>query len=186
MTQSLKNLESNRLLFRAFTVSDAPRIHELLQEKAIIDNTLSIPYPYKNGMAEEWISTHQDQLAFGDYKYAIVLKKTNALIGAIEIVVTEEFKHGCLGYWIGKPYWGKGYGTEMLARILQFGFDDLNLHRIYAEHFDNNIASARVMEKNGMIPEGILREHKIKDGEFINSNIKGILVSEWNLREGNL
>lgn len=179
MTKLFKDLTSERLLYRAFKMSDAASIHALLQEKEICDNTLSIPYPYENGMAEEWISTHKDRLELGDYKYAVILKENNSLIGAIEIVVTEDFMHGCLGYWLGKPYWGRGYGTEMLARIIKFGFEDLNLHRIYGEHFDNNIASARVMEKNGMVQEGKLREHKIKDGKFVNSNIKGILVSEW-------
>ncbi|MCS5711896.1 GNAT family N-acetyltransferase [Candidatus Berkiella aquae] len=179
MKKTLNSLESNQLLYRAFEMSDASRIFELLQEKEIVDNTLSIPYPYQKGMAEEWISTHQTQLALNDYKYAVILKEANLLIGAIEIVVTEDFNHGCLGYWLGIPYWGKGYGTEMVARIIQFGFEDLKLHRIYSEHFDSNIRSARVMEKNGMIQEGILREHKIKDGKFVNSNIKGILTTEW-------
>lgn len=179
MPKSLKVLQSNRLTYRAFSITDAARIHELLQDKEIIENTISIPYPYQEGMAEEWISTHQDRLELNDYKYAVILKETNTLIGAIEIVVTEEFKHGCLGYWLGKSYWHKGYGTEMLARIIQFGFEDLDLHRIYGEHFDYNIASARVMEKNEMIQEGKLREHKMKWRKFVNSNIKGILKSEW-------
>lgn len=179
MLKKLNNLESSRLKYRAFTISDASSIHVLLQEKEIIDNTISIPYPYLQGMAEEWIGTHQAQLELNDYKYAIILKESNSLIGAIELVVTEEFKHGCLGYWLGKPYWRKGYGTEMLSRIIQFGFEDLMLHRIFGEYFDHNIASGRIMEKNGMVYEGKLREHKIKDGKFINSNIRGILDSEW-------
>lgn len=182
MIKTLKELTSDRLLYRGFKMSDAPIIHAFLQEKEIIDNTISIPYPYQKGMAEAWISTHQAQLELNDYKYAVVLKETDSLIGAIEIVVNETFKHGCLGYWLGKPYWGQGYGTEMLARIIQFGFEDLNLHRLYADHFDHNIASGRIMEKNGMIQEGRLREHKIKNGKFVSANVKGILLSEWKER----
>lgn len=172
-------LESKRLIYRAFTLSDAPRVYELLQDKDIIDNTISIPYPYLKGMAEEWISSHPKELAANHYIYAVLLKESNSLIGALLIEVTEAFKHGYLGYWIGKPYWGTGYGTEMVARINQFGFEELGLHRIYGEHFDFNIASGRVMEKNGMKQEGILREHKLKNGIFVNSHIKGILAQEW-------
>ncbi|MBS0287492.1 MAG: GNAT family N-acetyltransferase [Proteobacteria bacterium] len=179
MTSTLINLESNRLTFRAFKLSDASRVYELLQEKEIIDNTLSIPYPYEKGMAEEWIATHDASLKQNDYIYAVVLKETDLLIGTIGLLVSAEFNHGCLGYWLGKPYWGQGYGTEMLSRIIEFGFEDLKLHRIYGEHFDNNSASARVMEKNGMVQEGKLREHKLKYGKFVNTNIRGILASEW-------
>lgn len=179
MAKILKNLDSDRLSYRAFMLTDAPRIHELLQEKEIIDNTLTIPYPYEKGMAEQWIATHEERLALNDYIYAVILKENNALIGTIGLLVTEECNHGCLGYWVGKPYWGKGYGTEMLARIIQFGFEDLKLHRIYGEHFDHNIASSRVMEKNGMVQEGMLREHKVKYGQFVNTNIRGILITEW-------
>lgn len=130
-------------------------------------------------MAEEWILSHPESFKHGEYKYAVILKEENVLIGAIELIVVKKFKHANLGYWLGKPYWGKGYGTEMVARMIQYGFEELNLHRIFGEHFDSNFASKRVMQKNGMIHEGTLREHKFKEGKFLNANINGILRSEW-------
>jgi len=179
MIKKLKTLESKRLLFRSFNLADSQLIYQFLQEKEIADNTISIPYPYLEGMAEAWIGTHQQQLAIGDYKYAVVLKDTSEFIGAIEIFVVEEFHHGILGYWLAKPFWGKGYGTEAVARIIQFGFEDLKLHKIIGEHFKYNHRSGRVMEKNGMQQEGRMREHKIKWGNFVDVDVKAILRSEW-------
>lgn len=177
--KSLQEIESKRLFYRAFEMNDAKQICALLQEKEIIDNTLSIPFPYDQGMAEEWISTHKERYEHGEYKYAVVLKEDNSLIGTIELIIENEFQRAVVGYWLGKPYWKNGYATEMLARIIQFGFEKLNLNRIYGEYFDHNLASSRVMEKNDMIYEGRLREHKIKSGKFLSTNIRGILKSEW-------
>lgn len=176
----MKTFESPRLLFRPFHYHDAELIYTYLQEKEIIDNTLDIPFPYEKGMAQEWISTHEKQQHLGNFIFAIVLKGEDRLIGAIEMTVVEEFQHGILGYWLAKPYWNKGYATEALGRIIQFGFEELGLHKIVGEHFETNPSSGRVMEKNGMQLEGKLREHKIKWGKFINMDIRGILRSEWN------
>lgn len=175
----MKTFESPRLRFRPFHFEDAELIHTYLQEKEIIANTISIPYPYEKGMAEEWISTHEQLEKLGDYKFAIDLKSENKLIGAIEIVVVEEFQHGILGYWLAKPYWNQGYGTEALARVIQFGFEQLGLNKVVGEHFDTNMASGRIMEKNGMQFEGRLRQHKMKWGHFMNVDMRGILKSEW-------
>lgn len=175
----MKILESTRLLFRPFQSQDAELIYTYLQEKEIIDNTISIPYPYEKGMAEGWMATHEEQRKHGDYKFAIVLRDENTLIGAIEIVVVEEFQHGILGYWLAKPYWNKGYGTEAVARIIQFGFEDLGLHKVVGEYFDTNPRSERVMEKNAMQLEGKLRQHKMKWDRFVNVDMRGILKSEW-------
>ncbi len=181
MNHQLIKLESQRLHFRPFTLKDAPSVHHFLQEKEIADNTLSIPYPYLEGMAQEWIKAHPAHLALGEYKFAVILKENNALIGAIEIAVTEEFFHGGLGYWIGKPFWGRGYGTEAVARIIQYGFEDLGLHRIFANHFTFNKTSSRIMVKNRMQQEGTLREHIYKNGTFHDIEMKAILKSEWAL-----
>lgn len=176
----MKSFESLRLIFRPFQLQDAELIHAYLQEKEIIDNTISIPYPYQKGMAEQWIATHNEQQKLGDYKFAIVEKNENKLIGAIEIVVVEEFHHGVLGYWIAKPYWNNGYGTEAVASIIKFGFEELGLNKIIGEHFDTNMRSQRIMEKNGMQLEAKLREHKMKWDKFVNVEMRAILKSEWN------
>jgi len=63
---------------------------------------------------------------------------------------------------IGKKYWNRGYATEAIRLILQFGFSDLNLYRIYAGVFEPNIASRKVLEKYGFRQEGYWREAIVK------------------------
>ncbi len=71
-----------------------------------------------------------------------------------------------MAYWIGEPYWGKGYGTEALRAMIDFAFIEKNLHRVYARYFKSNPASGRVMEKAGMTKEGVLKDHVYKEGAF--------------------
>jgi RimJ/RimL family protein N-acetyltransferase len=71
-----------------------------------------------------------------------------------------------IGYWIGEPYWGKGIAGRAVALITANGFGELNLVRIYAGVFDFNIASMKVLEKNGFQKEGIFRHAVIKNGRI--------------------
>ena len=82
-----------------------------------------------------------------------------------------------IGYWIGKPHWGKGYCTEAVTALVQYGFDSLGFERIFATHFRKNPASGRVMQKAGMKFEGRLRHHVKKWGEFYDLEVYSLLRS---------
>jgi RimJ/RimL family protein N-acetyltransferase len=84
-----------------------------------------------------------------------------------------------MGYWIGAPYWNRGYATEAARAVLRFAFDTVGLHRIYATHFTRNPASGRVMEKTGMQREGVWREHLMRGERFEDAVVYGILREEW-------
>lgn len=84
-----------------------------------------------------------------------------------------------MGYWIGKPFWGKGYITEALKAVLAFGFDKLQLNRIEAHHLDFNEASGAVLMKVGMRHEGILRKHVKKNGEFYDIVLFGLISQDY-------
>jgi RimJ/RimL family protein N-acetyltransferase len=70
------------------------------------------------------------------------------------------------GYWVAEPFWGNGIATEATAAVLQFGFEKLNLNKIYATHFPDNKASGKVMLKNKMIKEGELKDHYRVNNEY--------------------
>jgi RimJ/RimL family protein N-acetyltransferase len=91
----------------------------------------------------------------------------------------EEHKRAELGYWIGVPYWNHGYASEAARRVVNWGFQYLGLNRIYAQHFADNPASGRVMQKIGMQYEGTLRQPFIRLGEARDSVCYGILKDEW-------
>lgn len=80
---------------------------------------------------------------------------------------------------MGVPYWGQGIATEAVAALIAQGFDTLDLNRIYATHFARNPASGRVMQKAGMVFEGILRQHLRKADRFEDLVRYGILRSDY-------
>lgn len=172
-------LETKRLVLRPFSFMDVPVVQKLAGNKAIAATTLNIPHPYEDGMAEEWIGTHQERFEKGEVvTFAITLRDEKTLIGAIGLEINQLHERAELGYWIGKPYWNIGYCTEAAREVIRFGFDEYQLHRIHAAHFSSNGASGRVMEKIGMKHEGKLRRHIKKWGKHEDLEVFGILDEE--------
>jgi [ribosomal protein S5]-alanine N-acetyltransferase len=91
--------------------------------------------------------------------------------GGIGVRIGEDV-HRCvagLGYWLGQEFWGHGVMTEVVPAFVDYCFDHFSLHRIYAESYSNNPASARVLEKAGFVLEGRLRKNVVKDGKVLDS-----------------
>jgi len=173
-------LETERLILRPFQLNDAETAQTLAGDKQIAATTLTIPHPYEDGMAETWINTHQETYNQGKgVTYAITLKETNELAGAISLMRIDENHQAELGYWVGVPYWNKGYCTEAGKAILEYGFETRELNRIHACYINRNPASGRVLEKLGMSHEGTRRQHVQKWGVYEDLDLKGILRSDW-------
>jgi RimJ/RimL family protein N-acetyltransferase len=173
-------LTTQRLLLRAFALSDAADVERLAGDFAIADTTLEIPHPYLPGMAEEWFSTHGPKFEAGEMiALAITARDGGELIGAVGLGIRQRFDRAELGYWIGKPYWGRGYATEAATALMEYGFRELGLNRIFAVHFRRNPASGRVMQKLGMTQEGLFRQHIKKWDRYEDEVIYGMLRSDW-------
>ncbi len=185
MTQKQPTLTGERLILRPFKPSDAPDIQRLAGDFAIADTTLNLPHPYEDGMAEDWISTHREAFEAGtDAFFAVTLRETGELVGAMTLMdIRSRFQRAELGYWIGRPYWGRGYATEAARAMLAYGFQELKLNRIFATHFVRNPASGRVMEKIGMICEGGMRQHAKRWDDFEDFKLYGILRSEFEAKQ---
>ena len=166
-------LTTERLVLRRMQSADAPAIHALAGNREVALNTLSIPHPYPEGAAEEWIERH------GNDAFAITLRDSGEFLGCIGIGVVANDQRGELGYWIGVPYWGKGYASEAANALIGYAFESLALNKVYASHFARNPASGRVMLKLGMTYEGTLRQHHNKWGEYVDVAMYSILRSEW-------
>ena len=138
------------IVLRPFTLADAPRVTELCADAAIAEMTGAIPHPYTHAMAEEWIAAlpHPTTLAT-DYDYAVVRREDDVLIGAVGLDARPEATDN-LGYWIGRPYWGRGHATDAATAMIALGFSCLDLIEMHASHLERNPASGRVMAKCGM------------------------------------
>lgn len=174
-------LRTARLTLRPFTPEDAPAVQRMASAYEVALNTMSIPHPYPEGAAAEWIARHDEDFA----EERIVhwaLDDGGEVVGAIGLILKGD-AIGELGYWIGVPYWGRGYTTEAAEAVLRWGFEEKKLHRIFACYFQRNPASGRVMEKLGMTIEGTLRQHAVKWGEHCDITFYGMLADEWANRD---
>ena len=173
-------LGTARLLLRPFKLEDAPAVQRLAGVREVADTTLNIPHPYRDGVAEAWILTHKQLFRVGILAtFALVLVGTEELIGAVGLRIEAVHGRAELGYWLGVPYWGKGYCTEAARAVLAYGFNALGLVRIHASHLTRNPASGRVMQKLGMRREGRLRNHIRKNDVLEDVEVYGILRQEF-------
>lgn len=180
MSVPFMSLITSRLLLRSFQLSDAPRVAFLAGDFDIARMTSSIPHPYEEEMAIQWIQSHNDQyLSNTAVHFAILLRESNLLIGAIGLELDGQNQSAELGYWIGKPYWNQGYATEAAQAVLAYGFRELGLNRVQARHFTKNPASGRVMQKIGMTYEGTLRQSIYRFGCFEDAALYSILRQEF-------
>lgn len=144
-------IETERLVLRPFTVKDAGDVQLLAGERKVADMTLTIPHPYRDGMAESWISTHSDSWENRTaVSYAITIKDSKQLIGTVSLSKIKG-TYAELGYWIGVPFWNMGYCSEAASALIEFAARAIEVTCVRAVHLTSNPASGRVMQKMGMI-----------------------------------
>src|SRR5512143_750062 len=170
-------LLTERLLLRDFRRADTADIVRLAGAREVAATTLRIPHPYTEADAEQFLKMRQES-RFG-HSFAITLRSTGELCGGVGLHADAVHPRAELGYWIGVPYWGRGYATEAARAVVDFGFRELKLSRIFAHHFAGNDASARVLQKIGMKHEGRSRQHVEKWGRLLDLENYGILRAEW-------
>lgn len=167
-------------MLRPFALSDAADVQRLAGDWAVADTTLSIPHPYPDGAAESWIAGHAERLQRREILVlAVTLRTTGELAGCISLRLHDDHGRAEMGYWLGVPYWNRGYCSEAARALVAYGFEQMGLHRIFAHHLTRNPASGRVMQKAGMTYEGTQRQHIRKDERYEDVAAYGILRSEY-------
>jgi len=154
-------LDSDRLIFRLIEESDLKAIHDLhaLPESSKF-NTIGIPLDIEETrkLVEPWIAANLLK-EIERYTFALELKSNNQFIGLFGFNLGKaSYKSAEVWYKIHPIFWNKGFATEALKAIINFGFDELNLHRIHAGCAVENLGSIRVIEKAGMTNEGRRRQ----------------------------
>lgn len=179
MRDGQPELRTDRLLLRPFRPEDAPRVRELAGAREISDNTLTVPHPYPEGAAEAWIASLGPAFESGEVAAFAVAGEDGTLVGACGLKVEPEDGIAEIGYWVGVPYWGRGYASEAARAVVDYGFRELGLRRIWARVFVKNPASVRVVEKAGLRHEGTLRRNLRKGDDLLDHHVHGILREEW-------
>lgn len=172
-------LETERLILQPFKKEDAMRIRDLANNKELA-NMIGLPYPYELKYAEEWIAIQPEQINKGmEYPLTISSKETNEIIGTITIRIDKMNNKGELGYWIGRAYWGNGFATEAVNEVIDFGFNQLNLNKIWAAAISRNVASKIVLEKAGLQKEGTLRQSRLLQKVYEDCDVYGLLKADY-------
>ena len=147
---SIPVLETKRLALRTARLEDAKAVAALANDRRIAENTARIPYPYKLADAEQFIAGASKK---GEAAYLVTLRD-GTIVGACGLMFREDDAPE-IGYWLGVPYWNKGYATEALHALIDYAFTDLTHDAVQAGARVTNPASRRVLEKCGFQWTGV-------------------------------
>ena len=143
-------LQTERLLLRPFECSDAEAVFTCWESDPDVARYMFWTSHNDIEKTKEWLAFEVGQIEKNDwYRFALVLKDTDELIGTGLIYFEEEVDCWEIGYNLGKKYWGKGYTTEAMRRIVSFATEELNIPEIVGRYAKENPASGKVMEKLG-------------------------------------
>ena len=183
----MKTLETKRLILRKYTEDDFAAVHSYA---SCAENIIYMIWgPNNEEQTRAFINltirkTEENPVV--DYQYAVELKDGRELIGGCGLTLSGDT--GEVGWILHNNHWRQGYGTEMGRALLDFGFEELNLHRILARCDAENVASYRVMEKIGMRREGLFIEsrpaNKLSDKKYSDEFVYAILKDEWETQKG--
>lgn len=176
-------LESERLVFRKFRQDDFPIVYDWLSNLENIKYRSSEPKNEKEVHEYlDWAIKCAEQDECINFRYAVVLKENNALIGSCELAFTDK-DPAELAWELHRNYWKKGYGTEIGNILLELGFETLNLRRIIADCNTLNIGSYRIMELIGMRREAhyvkYYRGNSALDHAWCDKYLYAVLHEEW-------
>ena len=155
-----RSLETVRLLIRPFQEEDADAFFACCQNPNLGNNAGWAPHK----TIEESREILQNVFIGQENIWAMILKDTQQLIGSIGIVPDPKRENPqvrMLGYWLDEAHWGKGYMTEAVQAILNYGFNELQLSLITANCYPHNKRSQQVLERNGFIYEGVLHQAEL-------------------------
>lgn len=171
-----KNLETKRLLLRQIATDD---VNEVLELRGNPETMKYIPRPLAKTAEDALVHIKMidDKIINNEgINWAITLKGTTKLIGIIGHYRIQPENHRCeIGYMILPQYNGQGIVTEAIKVVLAYGFDDLQMHSIEAVIDPDNIASERVLQKNGFTKEAHFLENELYEGKFCDTVIYSLL-----------
>lgn len=158
-----KKIETERLILRKFKKSDYVDFFNNVGSdeevtKYVVWNKHKGQDVTKRAI-EKWVDNYKNDYT---YKWAVVFKENNQVIGSIDCVNVDVKNETCeMGYVYSSKYWNKGYATETLKAVIDYLMNNEGFHTIYAEHLSLNPASGKVMLKSGMLFEGVLKNRMI-------------------------
>jgi len=159
-------LRGSGFRLRPVRKTDAASVAELANDPEIAKNTFHIPHPYRLRDARSWISRRvRDPKEHPRRDLVFVIDVGGRAVGAIGLHAISGHKAE-IGYWLGRPFWGRGIMTRAVRLVVRHAFTKLKLRRVYAYTYLWNAGSQRVLIKAGFQREGLLRKNVEKHGRL--------------------
>ncbi len=172
-------LVGDKVRLRPAVIADAAAAYRLVTDDRIL-RWLLWDGPDAESSMTDVFGRWQRQLRRGeDYNFAIERRDEPGIIGCIGPRLVEHPLQADVGYWLGVPFWNRGYMTEAIGLVSHFSFEYLGVVRVYATVMVGNDGSRRALEKNGFSLDGRLRSHALKRGEWRDEWFLSLLRSEW-------
>ena len=184
MSRPVRFLISDRLYLRAVEADDMPLSQVWINDPEVRRN-LIVARPMDLVAQRSWHEGHDRRPQPRDLPFAIVLLDGDRYIGNTGLHSIDWInRKSTTGTLIGeKDCWGHGYATEAKHLLCRYAFDTLDLAKLESEVFSYNIASARHLEKNGYVREGVRRQAYFREGRRIDAVMYGLLAEEWRARQ---
>jgi ribosomal-protein-alanine N-acetyltransferase len=170
-------LETERLILRQITIADAEDVFAYGSDPEV---TKYMIFPTHTTLADSitwlesvpWEFSHRRRFTF-----AITRKQDGKFIGSCGFHNFSLNHHRVMmGYVLNRNYWGNGYMTEAVREMIHFAFEEMGMHRVAATCDEDNVRSARVMDRCGMTLEGTFRDYEVRHGKFISTKLYAIVM----------
>lgn len=176
-------LTTERLTLRWMTNNDVDAQYALFSDPAITRYWSSPAWTdiaQARAYVEKTIAEYKDSSGL---RFAVVLQATGEMIGSVKLYDFDDANRRCaVGYALQQSYWGKGFVSEAMTAVLRHAFEEFNMNRIEADVDPRNDASAKVLERQGFVKEGFLRERWIVNNEICDTAFYGLLRRDWTPR----
>ena len=174
-------LVTDRLVLRELTPDDASAVAIGAGDRRVAQHLMQVPSPYPVALARRWVMHRIQWWDLGrGVTFAVARAGApRALIGTVSLRRYLRDRRAELGYWLSATVWGQGFATEAARAAVDFGFRELGLFRVYAQVLAGNRASLRVLDKLGMVNEGVKRQHVNKGRRLHDVVLYGLLRDEW-------
>lgn len=174
-------LECDRIILKKMDRSFADDMFEYASNPAVTKYLTWDVHPNRR-FSYNYLGYVNSRYRTGEFfDWAITMRDSGKMIGTCGFTRFNFSSYSAeIGFVLNPKYWGYSIAPEAARRVIRFGFDTLELHRIEARYMENNIQSRRVMEKSGMTFEGIYRDMMLVRGQFVSVGVCSIIRSEFN------
>ncbi|OUL26782.1 GNAT family N-acetyltransferase [Nostoc sp. T09] len=176
--QNFPQLTTENLILRETTITDAPAVFQIFADHEVTkyhDVETAISIKQAQFLIQRRAERFQNQEAI---RWGIARKEDNAIIGSCGYSIRNRFQAE-IGYELARDHWRKGFMTEALSAIIQWGFEQLDLNRIEALVMLENNASIKLLKKLQFAEEGVLREYGFWKGRFHDLKILSLLKKDY-------